>query len=448
MRTNALRSTMTGPAVFRIGLLLLALGNLGRPEIAGARRPESLQGRSQKVANPLNDLLEEARRDMEHGHFEEALIPLGKIVAEQPEFAYAHFQLAYAYTALKKPEEAVSEYRRTIALDPKMAEAYLNLGILLLDQRKPDEAVTPLSKAVELLPSESRPRVLLGIACDRSGNAKGAAEALEGAVRLDPRDHDALLHLANLYFSLNRPEEAEAKLRSALELKPNDGPTLLSLAQVLEAERKPEAAEAYRNYLKFAPNDQAAQSRLVHLFFDAQQYEAALAELDRLQNHGSPALPLLKLRADILIGQKKLDDAAQVLEQAIALAPGDPQLHAGLGRLYLAKRDFAKSEGELKAAIQLDGRNVMYWKDLSSVYYLSKNYSATLALYDRIDQVEAPNAGRWFIRALCYDNLKQIKPALDAYQRFLAMDQNKDSNQVWQAQERSKVLKRELEQKH
>ena len=55
--------------------------------------------------------------------------------------------------------------------------------------------------------------------------------------------------------------------------------------------------------------------------------------------------------------------------------------------------------------------------------------------------------GSWFVRALCYDSLNQPKPALEAYQKFLELDQNKNPDQVWQAQERSKVLRRMLEGK-
>src|SRR5437899_9662131 len=90
------------------------------------------QTKTQKLANPLNDLLEEAQRDIDKSNFESAITPLQKVIADQPEFAYAHFQLAYVYTALKKTDEARAEYERTIAIDPKMGEAYLNLGLLYM----------------------------------------------------------------------------------------------------------------------------------------------------------------------------------------------------------------------------------------------------------------------------------------------------------------------------
>jgi len=78
--------------------------------------------------------------------------------------AFAHFQLGYAYTALKRSDEARVEYERAIALDAKMPEAHLNLGILLLNSQQYAAAVTPLTKAVELLPAQSRPRSLLAVA--------------------------------------------------------------------------------------------------------------------------------------------------------------------------------------------------------------------------------------------------------------------------------------------
>jgi len=155
----------------------------------------------------------------------------------------------------------------------------------------------------------------------------------------------------------------------------------------------------------------------------------------------------LKLRADIEISQNKLDEAITTLRQAIALAPNDAQLHGGLGRTYLQKRQFADAEGELKSALRLDRNNLDYWKDLSSTYYLAGNCQATLSTLDVIDKAETPGAGAWFIRALCYDKLSQVQPALDAYRKFLELDKNKNPDQVWQATQRIHVLEKMAEKK-
>ena len=419
---------------------------LSHPDSSASQAKPTGQSKTQKLANPLNDLLDEAQRDIDEHRFEAAITPLQKVLAEEPNFAYGHFQLAYVYTALKKSQEAQAEYQRAVALDPKMSAAYVNLGMMLLDNREDAAAVAPLRKAVELLPAESRPRYLLAVALDRSGDRAGAAETFEALLHLDPNDITAIQYLGWVNLRSGKPAEAEARFRRAVEVQPKGADGFRGLAESLEAQKKPEAITAYRQYLELRPNDAEAHVRFIHLLLDQGQNDEALAELERADG-GKPSVSSMKLRADIQIAQKKWPDAVATLERAVALAPNDAQLHGGLGRTYLQLRDFTDAEKELKTAIQLDAKNVEYWKDLSSTYYLSKNYPATLAALDRVDKFETPGAGTWFIRALCYDSLNQPKPALEAYQKFLELDQNKNPDQVWQAQERSKVLRRMLEGK-
>jgi Flp pilus assembly protein TadD len=428
-------------------VLVSALCSVGAMQgNAQSPQPKPSQGSVQKIRNPLNDLLDQAQAAIDKNDYATAATLLQKFIAEKPDVAYVHFQLAYAYTALKRPEDARPEYEKCLALDPKMAEAQLNLGILLLDS-EPKAAVAPLQKAVELLPSQSRPRFLLGLAQERSGDLKSAAESFDGAARLDPKDTESLIQLGRIYLKTNRPADAEGKFRAALTLEQESPEARQGLALSLDAEKKSEALDAYKAYLAVHPQDSEARSRFVHLLVEQGQSDAALAELDKAGVGHAPTAEDLKLRADIQIGQKKLDAAIATLKQAIAMAPNDAQLHGGLGRTYLQARDFPNAEKELKLALQLDRNNLTYWKDLSSTYYLAGNCPATLATLDVIEKVETPGAGAWFIRALCYDKLVQIQPALDAYRKFLELDDNKNPDQVWQANQRIHVLEKMAQKK-
>ena len=407
---------------------------------------KSSQGKAQKVRNPLNDLLDEAQAALDKNDFEAAIAPLRKFLAEKPDVAFAHFQLAYAYTGLNRVDEARAEYEGCVALDPKMAEAQLNLGILLLE-KDAAAAVAPLRKAVELLPSQSRPRFLLGVALERSGDLAGAAESFESASHLNAGDMEALTHLGGVYLQLKKPAEAEKKFRTVLDSQPKSPLALRGLALSLDAEGKPQAVEAYRNYLAVNPQDAAMRTRFVQLLVANKQFDEAVAETEKSGGGQAPTIDALRLRADILIGQNKFDEAIATLKQAVALAPQDAQLHGGLGRLYLQKREFADAERELKIAVQLDKGNVVYWKDLTATFYQGGKYAAALAGYDVVDKLEKPGAGVWFIRALCYDKLNQVQPALDAYRKFLDLDGNQHPDQVWQANQRIHVLEKRAEKK-
>jgi len=447
-RSIGMRTLLCGLCIVGAQRAAPLLGNQSSPNAQSSSKPKAdAQSKSQKVANPLNDLLEEAQRDIDKKHFEAAIAPLQKVIADQPEFAYAHFQLAYVYTALKRTDEARAEYARTAAIDPKMPEAYLNLGMLLLDKQEDAAAVGPLRKAVELLPAQSRPRYLLAVALDRSGDRAGAAESFEALLHLDPNDITAIDYLGWSALRKGKPDEAEARFRRALEVQPKGPEALKGLAHSLDAQKKPEAAGVYRGFLELMPNDSEARARLIHLLVELQQNDMALAELDRLDAGKQPTLESLKLRADIQIAGNKWDDSIVTLQQGLALAPNDAQLHGGLGRILLQKRDFAAAEKELRIALRLDEKNLFYFKDLSSTFFLGGNYPAALAALDEIAKVEQPGAGVWFIRAICYDKLNQPKLALQAYQKFLELDQDKNPDQIWQAKERSKVLQRMLERK-
>jgi Flp pilus assembly protein TadD len=432
-------------------LLLLPAGMPSAFSATNFQQPQNppgkpSQAKPQKVQNPLNDLLDEAQAALDKNNFEAAIAPLQKFLAEKPDVAFAHFQLAYAYTGLNRVDEARAEYEHCVALDPKMAEAELNLGILLLE-KDPAAAVAPLRRAVELVPSQSRPRFLLGVALEHSGDLTGAADAFESVSHLNAGDTEALTHLGGVYLQLKKPADAEKKFRAVLESQPKSLLALRGLALSLDAEGKPEAVEAYRNYLGADPKDFAMRGRFVQLLVANKQFDEALAETEKSPSGQAPSLDTLRLRADILIGQNKLDEAIATLKQAIALAPQDALLHGGLGRLSLQKREFAEAERELKIAIQLDKGNVVYWKDLTATFYQAGNYAGALTGYDVVDKMEKPGAGVWFIRALCYDKLNQVQPALDAYRKFLDLDQNQHPDQVWQANQRIHVLEKRAEKK-
>jgi Flp pilus assembly protein TadD len=424
--------------------LLLALLAISAKAQQPAQKASS--GKTQKVANPLNDLLDEAQKSLDKDDCESAIPPLQKFIAEKSDVAFVHFQLAYALTCAHRLGEARPEYERAIALDPKLYEAWLNLGTLLLSS-DPTKAVQPLQKALDLQPAQTRPRYLLAVAFDRSGNETAAAEEFQKLLRLDPNDLPSVLYMGNYELRHQNSAAAESRFRHALEIKPGDQAAQKGLLLSLSVQDKPESIDAYRQYVADHPNEPEAKSHLIHMLMDQGKYDEALVETEKLAANQPPSEEFFRLRADILIAQKNTDAAIITLNQAVALAPNDAQLHGGLGRLYLGKRQFAEAEKELKTALQLDRSNLAYLKDLSSTYYLSGNCAATLASLNAIDLREAPGPGPWFIRALCYDKLNQVQPALAAYRKFLELDENRNPDQVWQANQRIHVLQKAAEKK-
>jgi tetratricopeptide (TPR) repeat protein len=79
--------------------------------------------------------------------------------------------------------------------------------------------------------------------------------------------------------------------------------------------------------------------------------------------------------------------------------------------------------------------------------YMSGSLPQALAAFDRARESGENTAGNWFLRAIILDKLKQLKPALEAYQQFLALSQGKNPDQEFQARQRSRIIQRDLERR-
>ena len=84
------------------------------------------------------------------------------------------------------------------------------------------------------------------------------------------------------------------------------------------------------------------------------------------------------------------------------------------------------------------------WSELAGVLVMEDNYQPALAALDRIAALHAEKPGHVFLRAIVLDKLRDLKPAVESYQRFLQLSQGQNPNQEWQAQQRIKLLQKEL----
>ena len=401
------------------------------------------------AAVELNRLLAAAQDAVSQQDYATAARDYQAYLAKKPDDAVVHYDLGYAYTALQRPADAKMEYEKAIALDPKMASAYQNLGLTLIPS-DPAAAIEPLQHAAELMPADARTKWLLGVALEAAKKDTLAIEQYEAAAKLDSKSVDIRNSLGFALLRTGRAGDAETAFREAIALQPSGeaaNQAHKGLLQALIAEKKnDQAATELGVYLDAHPND--ADMRLEHasLLVDAGKNDDALAELDRAAG-GSESLRALRLRALIYFRKKQYDKAIPVLKNAVALAPHDPDLPAQLGHAYMENKDYADAVNELVVAIKMNPSSNDVLTDLVAAEYLNKNYPAALRGLDLLAQRETLPLGSWFIRATCYDKLGQSAPALEAYQKFLQLNKDENSDMYFEAAARARTLTRELQNK-
>ena len=401
-------------------------------------------------ARALNDLLNAAQAAVDKQDFEAAAQNYRDYLAKKPDDAIVHYDLGYVYSALNRPGDAKDEYQRATELDPKMAPAFLNLGIMLL-RSDPGAAAVPLRKAAELTPEDAHIRWLLGTALDRSGKLPEAIEQYQNARKLDDADVTIHLSLAHALLATGRSAEAEAEYRSALGLK--GSPAELSEAHaglaesLLVGKKLPEASAELKSYLQAHPEDAKARVERASLLFDLDKPDEALAELDHAAKSGTEDLRALQLRSDILWKQKRYADAVAPLQKAAALAPNDADISTRLGEAYLQTKDYPDAAHWLAIAYRLNPSSNDVVAYLVDTEYQLKNYPQALAALDELGRREQLPPASWYVRASCYDKLGEAAEALDAYQKFLQLNKDQNSDMYFVSTARVRILTRELQNK-
>ena len=136
-----------------------------------------------------------------------------------------------------------------------------------------------------------------------------------------------------------------------------------------------------------------------------------------------------------------------VVAAAVQQEPRNVELRLTLGRLLREAKNMDGAAREFYAAAQADPKSVPAWREFASTLFLLGNYEGTLKAFDQLRGLGEENAAQWYLRALCYDRMKDYKEAQPAYEKFLAMSDGKSPEEEFKARQRLRVIKKILEKK-
>ncbi len=389
------------------------------------------------------DPVSEGLKALEEGKSEAAVQAFDRAVEANPQDYFAHFNLALAYGALRRDTEAAAEYRKTLELKPGLYEAELNLGMLLMRDQEPADALAVLEAAATRKPAEFQPRFFLAEAQLETGEAEKAAGNFRLAATANPQNAQAHLGLAQALARQDKLAEAAPHYRQAAELDPTFRDALLDLARRYENDGQP--AEAMAIYREF-PGNAGAQERLGNLLLESKQYADAVARLEAACAKAPTAANRVAL-AQAYVLNRQLDKAVPLLEKAVAESPADFDLRMGYGRALRDLRRFPSAAAQFQEAARIKPGEAQTRSELAAVLYMMGDSEGALANLDRARELGQDTAGNWFLRAIILDKLRQLKPALEAYRRFLGMNEGKNPDQEFQAKQRARILQKELDRR-
>ncbi|MGA2628607.1 MAG: tetratricopeptide repeat protein [Terriglobia bacterium] len=429
--------------VLAFGALLVSPVSLDAQRAAAPKAPPAKPA----VTKPpdVSALLKTASEAFDHKDLPAAVKALQAVLEAEPKMTAAWFNLAYAYTGLGQKEEAIKAYKKTLELQPDLFEAHLNLGILLMELKRPAEAQPQLAKAVELKPEHTRAHLYYGRALSAGGQPDAAAKEFQEAMRRDPALAIAPFDLGQVLLTRKDFAGALEAFQKASELDPKLSQARLGAALALEGlKRDPEAAAQFEQYLTAQPGDFETRFHLASIDLQQGKNEKALEGLQMVYS-ADPKMPgVAAALGDVCALLKRLPESEKYYREALAASPGEPDLHRALGQTLLDQQKYPEAEAEFRACLKLDPRNKDAFKGLATSVYLQKRYGEAVPLMEAQAAAPNPPVGLYFVLGSCYDHLRDLPKAIENYERFLALSQNQNPDQEWQAHQRVKLLRREL----
>jgi tetratricopeptide (TPR) repeat protein len=250
--------------------------------------------------------------------------------------------------------------------------------------------------------------------------------------------------------------QALAAFREALKIAPNNVAALAGAAQIeYEADGR-EAIPLLNHLLELRPGDPTAHAMLAVLEYRNGNCTAAVPHFDKASKLLDSQLDALHAYATCLARLKRLDEAAAVLQKALALRPDDPQerhllasvqimgqkpndalatlrplLDAGkptAHTLQLASNaaedagDTPQAVSTLRQAILLDPRNVSLYLDFANISFAHESFQVGIDVITEGMSMQPRAAQLYVARGVLFVQLAQYDKAEADFEKAYALD--------------------------
>ncbi len=181
------------------------------------------------------------------GEIPAAIEALEKAVDLAPTDADMRFNLANAYRAAERADEAVASYLKALEVQPGHQGVMLNLGTILTLGGRAEEGLVVLEQLLRQQPDHPDVLNMYGGALTQTGKPEAAIPVLRRANALAPRHHDVPYNLGVALQAVGDYTAAAKAFRKAVERDPANDAALINLGNFHKYRNEyPEALDHYR----------------------------------------------------------------------------------------------------------------------------------------------------------------------------------------------------------
>ncbi|WP_066835121.1 tetratricopeptide repeat protein [Rufibacter ruber] len=262
---------------------------------------------------------------------------------------------AYLDAGVKDLAPAIAVLEDAVSKDQKNADAFVLLGDAYLNHKNIDggKAMANYDKAIALNSKSPKAYLRKGQLYVQSRNFPAAKEALEAALAADPNYAPTYLELAELYYRANQMPKSSEYIKKYVSMAENTPETRAKYASILYLTQDyTTALPEIQSVLKSDPDNIAMNRLLAYTYLDTKQNEKALEAMNNYfaKYDESKRIPSdYEYYANILVANKKTQEAVDVITKAKQLDPKNPLYDDLLAKQYTTLKNYPKAIEAYKA---------------------------------------------------------------------------------------------------
>jgi len=349
-----------------------------------------------------DELYAEGVRELRKGNGNGAIVLLKNALEKDQNNTAARYQLAKAYVAVRKYEQAEKEFQKVQRLNPSQQDIQLDLAKLYNLLKKPDMAISHAEEHLKTYPGSADALEALGIAYARQNKPEEAEANFLRALEKEAGRTGTKLELAELYARHNNKQKAVELLNEVIKEEPNGTRAPYLLADIeLSQGSKNEALALFNKITASHTDDPQAPYKAALIHMDRGDIAAAgkiaedlIARFPRRsegfrlkglvsfrRNNYPEAIASLqnsvKIQPNVvgyyylglsLYNQGELENALSQFRQLLDQVPSLTQARVLVGMILLRQRRLDDAIAEINKVVQSDERNALAHNILGSAY--------------------------------------------------------------------------------
>ena len=284
-----------------------------------------------------------------------ALAALTEAIARNPEYAEAHYLLAFVHGDMGQHEAARESTRQAIKLNPTLARAQANLALERLGDGQARRAER--AESVQVVEGVALAHYNLGLALRQKGYLTEALAEYRLALDAGEDPRLSLQALAEVHL-LQRDLAAALELYDRLVREYADSPKLWNERGVClhQAGRRAEAIASYEHAVAIDPAYQLAWNNVGVGRAHEPGGDAAVTAFERALDGAQPLLAARLNLGLLLLQRRQFKQSLEEYQRALAEQPGSAVGWNGVGLVLMELRRYEDARNAFGRAVDADAR--------------------------------------------------------------------------------------------